>query len=124
MKKWAVFSKATVKVPFFIDKKIGHVQILLFDDYQYSMLNPSWSCFDYYITESLKGDKLEHEIAKDKDIVVLNCTNLKTEYVFSYRLTVLTCVEFAKYVLSIRNFFIFTPKQLYKKLIKLGCERV
>lgn len=55
--------------------------------------------------------------------VKFNCVYIKVERDYTKPTFIpgpLTCVSLIKKQLGIRDFFVFTPKQLYKKLLKIG----
>lgn len=121
-KKFALFSKGNA-APFFCDKKFSHVEILIDDGFQYTILNPTSIGFKYYVTVYESDSKLEEKYSEN-GYSVIDFSNLKTDYKFGLKFNIMTCVEFAKYIIGLRSFFVFTPFQLRKKLLKLNCEEI
>jgi hypothetical protein len=114
-KVWVVFKNGEY-APKWTRRGFGHVCILSKDEYQYYMLDPAWTRFDVHILPVRAEDKFEYTLGDQYTVVEYNRSD---NYHFSYcSFTLMTCVEVVKYALGIKKFFIRTPYQLYKYLLK------
>lgn len=117
---WILFSNGR-RAPFWTKDGYGHVHILCRDEFQYYILNPAWDRFEEIILP-IESDSMYERTLLDKFTVVE--FERRYNHHFRYSLTVMTCVEVAKYIIGIRSFFVKTPFQLYKYLIKHGGKKL
>lgn len=110
MKAYIIFQNSDMNVLQFLKNGFRHCDILLENGIGIEITRNKIS---YKIVDI---NTIFDKIKKDSIIIVeYNIKN--TEYSL---LGVRTCVGICKEVLGIKDFFIFTPYQLYKKLLKSG----
>ena len=112
--------KCTLPIGALLDKKFGHVFLVIEQTTELSLvIDPLVFGLSGKIITS-GGTKFPEWMKLHKDATVLKVKEPKQTCTFRAwpGFTLLNCVSIAKYVIGIREPLVFTPKQLYNRLVK------
>lgn len=121
---YVVFDRTTQRKwwSLFLDRDYGHVSLWLGCDDGCVWVNPLSHCVAIKRFESPVEEMLRQE-AEQKPTAILART-VNYGMLWKPRLAEpLTCVSVAKRVLGVGG-FVFTPKQLHRKLLTIGAEKI
>lgn len=88
--------------------------------YHYILMDWQGHRLDLKILHPWKLDQLLVEVDSKYPTVVSYIPSVDDESISLMRQPLLYCVEAIKHLLGIRNFFVWTPYQLYRELLKRG----
>lgn len=110
MKAYIIFQNSDMNILQFLKNGFKHCDILLENGIGIEITRSKISY--NIVNKNTVFDKL-----KKDSIIIVEYEIKKTEYSI---IGVRTCVGICKEILGIKDFFIFTPYQLYRKLLKSG----
>jgi hypothetical protein len=99
-----------------LKKGFGHIVLLTFDGYNWTLIEPTINQLEWSILSVDNNTNVIEKYFRDSNVVVMrDDINQKNKWICKPR--ILTCALFAKYYLGIDSYS-FTPYQLYKHIIK------
>ena len=120
---FVIFQPVNTNLPFWLkwlNKDIGHCLLLI----PYTIGNKvyfirSEICLYEIVTKIIPADALAGGLGKNEKSIKIW---IKSGKQVKYSISLLDCVSFVKKQLGIYKPFVFTPRQLYKYLLKIGGE--
>lgn len=115
---WLIFREGKHKLRWFLKKDFGHVNCLIRDQYNWIILNPADSKLEIEVLPYSVDEDIPQRLANLGDRIILEVEYQLTKKrpAFARFSIGFTCVTLVKYYLGMRT-FVFTPFQLYKKLL-------
>lgn len=114
---WLVFCAATHWVRGFLHKDIGHVFMVIRDDYNWILVNHQMTDYEGGILPYERKENVPSKLVKMGyrvlEVKYKRCSSIMRLPV------ILQCVTLVKFYLGIR-LWAFTPYRLYKRLMKMG----
>lgn len=88
--------------------------------YHYILLDWQGHKLNLEIMHPWRLDQLMQALESKEHTIVTYRHNVEDESISLMRQPLLYCVEAVKHLLGIRNFFVWTPYQLYRELVRRG----
>lgn len=117
---WLLFRDGNHPLKYFLRKKFGHVYILMRDNFGFWLLiDPMDAYMKHVVLNNNKEDNVPQLLNKNGIRVLRVVVRRKEERIQGIRIFALVnCVTIVKYMLGVK-FWVFTPYQLYKRLVKM-----
>lgn len=119
---WFVFSESEKPIiKRFLKKDRSHVYAFCEMGNICLMIEPHLGCVNHIVTECKALDLIQ--AAKDEGYSVVCKIMYPVPHKFIHRGFSITCASYLAYTVGISS-FVFTPHQLYKKLISCGADEI